>query len=58
MAKKLKEPVSHVRGWINRKIEIAFIQSYLCILRGTLLTSLLQDCDPDRESGSGLGLAQ
>ena len=43
MTKKLKDPLSHVRGWVNGRIETAVTRSYSRMICGACLPSLLQD---------------
>ena len=57
MVAKMDEPISHVRGWINSKISIVFRILYPRMIRGSKLTSTLQDRDPDWDPASGFGLA-
>ena len=41
MAEKLKEPISHLRGWVNGRILITVVRSYSHMIREDILTSPL-----------------
>ena len=58
MAAKMEEPILHVQVRVIGQIKIAVARFYYRMTRGVCLLSLLQDREPDWESGSGLGLAQ
>lgn len=58
MAERMKEPISHVRGWVNGRIEIAIARSYSHMIYGSSLSSTLGDKEPDRESVLGMLLSQ
>ena len=58
VAEKIDEPISHVQGWINGRITIAFARSYSQIIHRDRLPSPLQDWDPEWYPASGLRLAQ
>ena len=58
MAKKVEEPVYHLRGWINRQIAISVTWFYLRMFCGARLPSPLREHEHDWDSGSNLGLAQ
>ena len=57
MAEKMDEPILHVRGWINGRIEIAVERLYSRMIRVYRLPSPLQDRYTDWEPASGLGFA-
>ena len=43
MAKKIEEPLSHIRGWVNGRIVIAIARLYYRIICGVNLPSPLRD---------------
>ena len=58
MVEKMEEPVSHMRGWIDRKVVIAVTRFYSHILCYASLPITLWCRKPKLDSGSGLLLAQ
>ena len=58
MAAEMDEPISHVRVWINGRIEIAVARSYSQIIHGYRLPNPLRDQYPKWDPELGLGLAQ
>ena len=57
MAKKRKDPLLQVRGWVNIRITIAVVRSYSRMIRGARLPSPLQEQDPGWDTESVIGLA-
>ena len=47
MAEKMEEPISHMHGWINGRIEIVVVRLYSLMIQGSCLPSTLWDRDPD-----------
>ena len=58
MASKMDEPISHVRGCINRRVSIVFVRSYSCMIRVYFLPSPMCDQDTYWYPGSGNPMAQ
>ena len=58
MAKKMDEPISHVKGWVNGRIEIAVARSYSWVLHVSQAPSTLLTQEPDWALGLGLVLEQ
>ena len=58
MAKKLEEPVCHMREWVNGQIDIAAVWLHFFMIHGAHLSSTLREHETDCESFSDLGLAQ
>ena len=60
MTEKLREPISHIRCWINGNIAITVKMFYSHMIRRYQLLSLLWYQDPEPDSGlvSGISLTQ
>ena len=58
MAEKMREPISHVRGWVNIRIAIVVARLYYCIICVYHLPITFWYKDPYCELGLGSGLAQ
>ena len=58
MEAKTDETISHVGGWINRRIAIAVARSYSRMILRARLPSPLRGQDPEWDLALGLGLAQ
>ena len=56
MADKREEPLSQVRGWVNRRIAIDVARSYSRMICGAWLPSPLREQEPDWDPESGIGL--
>ena len=54
---KREEPPSQVRGWVNRRINIAIVRSYSQMIRRARPPSPLREREPDWDPESGIGLA-
>ena len=58
MAKKMEEPISHIQGWFNGRIEIVVARLYSQMLCRAQVSSPLRTQEPYWGSGLGLNLAQ
>ena len=57
IAEKRAEPLSQVRGWVNRWMKITVMRSYSQMIRGSRLPSPLREQESDWDTESGIGLA-
>ena len=57
MAEKMDEPIFHVKGWVNGRIEIAVVRSDSWVICRARSSSPLRNWYPDWDLGPGLVLA-
>ena len=58
MEEKMKEPIFHIKGWVNVWISIAVARLYYWMICIAQVPRPLWTQDPDQESGLVLGFEQ